>query len=172
MMTSRRPTQDDSAHCWEQEARAHRSWATAFCRRILGDTHLAEDVYHDAWVHICSMGGRYRERGRLRALLYSVLGGLCLNALRKQRRDRRPRTGPAVTENADPIVAGEEAARVRTALDRLGAQERVAVVMRVCEELSHAEIGSALAVSEGYAAVIVFRAKTRLRALLSEGIGR
>jgi RNA polymerase sigma-70 factor (ECF subfamily) len=156
---------------WEHEAERHRARGIAFCYRILGDLHLAEDAYQQAWVHVCASKERYEERGRFGAFLYRLMSNVCLNELKRRSRSAAaivPR--PAAAAPHEAADCGERSARVRDALGTLGPRERVAVVLRECEGHSHAEVGRALGLTEGHAAVLVYRTKKKLHRLLtSEG---
>ncbi len=68
----------------------------------------------------------------------------------------------------DVVVARERAERVRAALDRLPEPQRVVVHLHRFEELSFAEIGKVLGISEGAAKVRAFRAYGQLRAMLAD----
>jgi RNA polymerase sigma-70 factor (ECF subfamily) len=65
------------------------------------------------------------------------------------------------------LVQEELRGRVRAALARLAATDREVLVMRYLEQLSNAEIGSALGISEGAVKMRHLRALVRIRELLA-----
>jgi RNA polymerase sigma-70 factor (ECF subfamily) len=67
------------------------------------------------------------------------------------------------------MIRDELRRRVQDALARLAERDREILVMRHLEEMSAAEIGSILGISEGAVRVRVLRSRTRLRALLDVG---
>jgi RNA polymerase sigma-70 factor (ECF subfamily) len=58
--------------------------------------------------------------------------------------------------------------RVQSALYQLAPRDREILVMRHLEEMSAAEIGTILGISDGAVRVRLLRSLTRLRALLSD----
>jgi RNA polymerase sigma factor (sigma-70 family) len=71
---------------------------------------------------------------------------------------------PVDRPGAEETVALRE--QVRAALQALNAEQRLCVILREYEGLSHREIGAVLGCSEGNARVLVHRARRALRAHL------
>ena len=69
------------------------------------------------------------------------------------------------------LVQEELRGRVRAALARLAATDREVLVMRYLEQLSNADIGAALGISEGAVKMRHLRALERIRALLADELG-
>jgi RNA polymerase sigma-70 factor, ECF subfamily len=160
---------------WEALLREHEPRGRAFCRRILGSADLADDVWQEACLRICQARERYEETARFSTFLYRVLSNVCMNLIRDRCKSRnveqpagdRQFHAPGQRSGADALVASEEFEALRRALDALPTPQRVALVLKVCEGQSHAEIGAILNVSETHAAVLVYRAKKKLCSMLS-----
>jgi RNA polymerase sigma-70 factor (ECF subfamily) len=124
---------------------------TAWLGRKVRDREEAREVFQETWVRAFEGLAELRDGLRLRAWLISIAH----NVLRQ--RMRRPAEAPLaveVEEDRGGAVVGaaierdEFAARARTALGRLSARQREIFRLRVEQELSHAEIGALLAISE------------------------
>ncbi len=70
------------------------------------------------------------------------------------------------TSPSQRVVRDEQASRLREVLDRLGPNDREVLVMCYLEELSFAEIATALGITENAAKVRHFRAMERIRKLI------
>jgi RNA polymerase sigma factor (sigma-70 family) len=150
--------------------------ARRFCRRLLGDAHLAEDVVQEGCLRVMERATPALRAEDLDRYFFRTLTNLSLNALaRRHRRDASLNAAaPAASKAASPDRAAETvelASRAEAALDRLPDRQRCAVVLRVREAMSHREVGDLLGVSEVNAATLVYRGLKRLRELLGEGAG-
>jgi len=146
----------------------HRGMGTAFCRRIVRDSHAAEDLYQEACLRLQRRGVRdLADRAGCRGLLFKTLTNLGRDHLRERAR-ARPTTAPRARER-DPAAAaedGDELARVRAALERIGTRQRRALVLKTVDGLSYREIAARLRVSETNVGVLIHRARERLREIL------
>ena len=142
-----------------------------FFRRSIPDQALAEDLLQTTFVRIHAARHRYRPELPLRPWLFTIAARVRIDELR--RRHRLPRftsdeeldhiemQGPGPSE-LDP----DRKARVRqvqAAIDALPPSQRMIVHLHRFEDMSFAEIGSVLGVSEGAARVRAFRAYAALR---------
>ena len=114
--------------------------------RMLGNADDAEDVQQETFLQAYRRLSSFRGEAAFGTWLYTIAARLCLS--RQRRRATRPKEmlGEAVPF-ADPgerLAAREEAARVQGALDALPPPDRLLIVLRYIEELSHAEIGQVL----------------------------
>ncbi len=78
---------------------------------------------------------------------------------------------PVAEARSDPataVLARERSERVRAALESLSGPQRVVVHLHRFEELSFAEVGEVLGISEGAAKLRAFRAYAELRRLLAD----
>ncbi|PYJ95918.1 MAG: hypothetical protein DME23_22290 [Verrucomicrobia bacterium] len=142
---------------------------SAAVRLVDGDIHLAEEVVQTVFIDL----GR-----QARALSKDVmLGGwlhrhTCFVAARTMRSNRRRqfRERQAVEMNAQQDHSAENLAQVAPILDeainRLGAQDRAAILLRFFEQRDLRSVGEALGSSENAAQKRVTRALERLRTLL------
>lgn len=134
---------------------------------VTRDPEDARDAVQDA------LAGLYRQRSRLpegdefEAYVYRTVVNACLGVIR-----RRPRSLPVAQPEqlrtapvgADPAQAVEAADQVWRLCGTLPPDQRAAVVLRFYEDLSFAEIATALGCKEPTARSHVHRAMLALRA--------
>jgi len=112
----------------------------------------AEDVVQDAFVRFWR--GNYRIDNR--ALLYSAVRSAALDLIRRDQ--RRSRREIEVFNQSDQSVEpqfekGDDSQRhLAAALDRLPRDQREVLVMKIWNELTFAEIGESLGISQNTAA--------------------
>jgi len=139
-----------------------------FALRLTGDPHQAEDVAQETLA-------RALVPGTPRDLPY--LFSIALNLVRSDaRKAARRRSAPVpVEEVADPrspdplarLVALEEKAAFWSALGRIPERERQALILRVAEGLTCAEVAGTLGMTPNAVSCLLHRGKERLRTLLS-----
>jgi RNA polymerase sigma-70 factor (ECF subfamily) len=139
---------------------------------LLGDRAGAEDVTALAFERLYKARSRLdRRRGTPRSLLFTIARNAALDELRRRRRQPELVPDPEPSGVEDP---GEALARlerretVRAALSGLTLREREIVLLKFHGQLSNAELGKVLEISETNAATRLHRALGRLRAICAE----
>lgn len=142
--------------------------------RQSGDAELAADVAQDAFV-------RLYQRGSLpdapEAWLITVAQNLFRNARTRATRRRRLLTverGGDVLADPPPspqeaVCAGEDAARVRAALDRLPERDRQLLILRA-EGFSYRQMARVLGLHEASLGTLLARARRSFRAAYEESV--
>lgn len=153
---------------------AHRSAIYYYVRRMITNEADAEDLTLAAFEKALRAWERRPPEHEIRPWLFRIATNTCLDELRRRQRVQwQPWTAfislfhPSQVAPDNPeesALRSERAALVRTALTKLPARDRAALVMRECHGLSVEEIGQALGISQGAAKVALFRARERLRA--------
>jgi len=140
---------------------------------MLGAGDDADDVGQEAFVRFHQALESFRGESSVRTYLVRIAMSCALNALRGQRRRelRFVRDDVALESAADPGTqqAGADdgqALRIRDALDRLNAEHRAVVVLRLLEERSTKETADILQVPEGTVLSRLSRAIRQLRVTL------
>jgi RNA polymerase sigma-70 factor, ECF subfamily len=135
--------------------------------RALGPRPEVEDLTQEVFMRVFSRIGVLREPGALREFVFAVGVNVLKRELRRRwvRRNVLLSDSGAVPEieapSADP-EAREALARCYVILDKLGARERAAFVLRYMEERTLEEVAVGLGVSLRTAKRIVSRASDRV----------
>jgi RNA polymerase sigma-70 factor, ECF subfamily len=141
------PATDPVAAAW----REHRGHLVDLAYRTLGDVGEAEDVVQEAYVRFARvLAGDGPLIADARGWLTVVTGRLCLDVVRSARR-RREHVSPDVEppdrapDPADLVTLDDEVRHaLGVVLDRLGPDERVALVLHDVFGLPYATVGEVL----------------------------
>jgi RNA polymerase sigma-70 factor (ECF subfamily) len=145
------------------------------CRRLLGDLHDAEEARSETFLRAQQAAASWDGRP-VRAWLLAIASHHCVDRLRRralegrlfEAKDLSPDDLPAHAPNPlSLMLARERSEQLDAALTALPDKYRAPLVLRFLAEQKHAEIAAALNVSEAQVAVLVFRAKSRLREALA-----
>lgn len=128
----------------------------------LRDQDSAEDVTSEVFFKALRAIGRYRPSGHpFSSWLYQI----SINAINDFYRSRRPTqsldSAVAVADSQRPlvdrVVDSSEAARVWAAIDDLPQQQRIAMTLKLGEDLKLAQIGEIMGKSEGAVKLLIHR---------------
>jgi RNA polymerase sigma factor (sigma-70 family) len=132
-----------------------------------GSRAAAEDAVQEALARAWERGERGERIESPRAWVMTVSINLVRSGFRRfvaEQRARR-RLGPAEQRSES---ASDDLVDVRRALDGLPRRQREATVLRYYLDLSVAEVAAAMAVNEGTAKTLLFRARQALASALGE----
>ena len=140
-----------------------------YAEGILGSRSDAEEAVQDAFL-AASRSGRLDE---LRPWLFRATRNAAIDQLRRRRHltvldSESASHGSSASTAGDPHRQAELSADLhllRIGLDRLGEQQRSALVLRELSGLGYREIASVLDVSEANVKVLIFRARQSLQQL-------
>jgi len=141
--------------------------------RVLGDAELAADAAQDAFMNAIGALHTFRGDASLRTWLLRIAANTARSAGRKLTSRREVALEPESAGQSggpDPArvaIARTEADRVAVALEQLPEKQRLAVSLRIYQDLSHREIGEVLDSSEAAARVNYHLGIKRLRELLA-----
>ena len=159
------------------EEHSHRLFRLAY--RIAGNEQDAEDIVQETFIKAHRNLGRYDERATFGAWLSRIASNQALDVVRSRKRgpERVVHTDPDAPdpidrlpeESAGPerrVLSLEVSRRVKSAMSRLTPNERAAFILRHHEEMSVAEIGTTLKMSENATKQAIFRAVRKMRQAL------
>lgn len=123
-----------------------------FARQWVHSLSDAEDIVQEAFVRFW----RKQHSIQNRALLFATVRSIALDLLRRDaRRARREATALAETEHTtEPQfeLGDDNQQQLDAAIDRLPAEQREVLVMKIWNELTFADIASVLGISQNTAA--------------------
>jgi RNA polymerase sigma-70 factor (ECF subfamily) len=140
----------------------------AVVRRIAADDDLAQDYAQEAWIRAIRALPTFRGDARFSTWLHRIAVNAALQSLRKaDARTKReaPATEevPVAPEHADSLLQK----RLERALDQLPEGMREVLILHDVEGYTHEEIGDVLGVTSGTSKSQLFKARAKMRALLS-----
>src|SRR4051794_3961545 len=156
---------------------AHRRRLRAVAYRMLGSVSEADDAVQDAWLRLQGLDPDSIDN--LGAFLTTVVGRVCLDALRSRKARREdpidvhlPEPIVAASDGGDPeheaLLADSVGLALLVVLDRLTPAERLAFVLHDTFGLPFDEIGAIVGRSEPAARKLASRARLRVRGAATE----
>ena len=134
----------------------------------------AEDVAQDVFIKVYNSANKYKSTALFSTWLHRITVNTCLNELRK-RKVRKLFQINKKLENDDGAIVHppghddslEMAKKVKEAISQLPPKQKMAIILRRYEELSHDEIGKAISLSVPAVKSLIFRGMDNLRKKLS-----
>ena len=154
-------------------SRRYTATLLGFVRRMIFDEHRSEEIVQEVLITVWEKRDRFQIGRGFRPWLY----GIAMNRCRQALRDDRQRNWESLQEEATAsslesptqmLVAQETKVLVETAIDRLPAQQRAVVLLRVWEDLAYSEIALTLGCTEGTARSHMHHALKTLRVELEK----
>jgi RNA polymerase sigma-70 factor (ECF subfamily) len=146
----------------------------AYLYRLSGDGATADDLLQKSFLRLLRADPRVATDEDLRNWLFRVSTNVALDHFRQTAR-HRARLKEGVEERIPEYSWGHSETRptdlshdLADAFAELTARERALLWLAHVEQAAHAEIGEALGVKTKSVKVLLFRARTRLRTLLSK----
>ncbi len=135
------------------------------CRRMLRDHDLADEAAQEAFVKAYFALRQYDRSYRFYTWLSRIAFNLCCDALKERRRTVPLGESPEPQSADDPLasaVQSDATARIREQIDKLPADQRRIVLLRIDRELSYEEIGRMLRIPVGTVMSRLYRARQAL----------
>jgi RNA polymerase sigma factor (sigma-70 family) len=136
----RRYVENRSESAFTELVRRHLNLVYATALRVVGDSHMAQDVGQSVFIQLARKAASVRDGNALPGWLYRATCGIGKDTLRGERR-RREREGEAVTRaelSSDPesskAVWNSIAPMLEEAMQQLNEGEQNAIVLRFFED--------------------------------------
>ena len=144
----------------------------AVVRRIAADDDLAQDYAQEAWIRAIRALPTFRGDARFSTWLHRIAVNAALQSLRKaETRTKReapvPDEIPVAPAHGDSLLQK----RLEGALDTLPEGMRQVLILHDVEGYTHEEIGDVLGVTSGTSKSQLFKARAKMRALLTNLAG-
>lgn len=138
-----------------------------YCRKIVADNALAEDLLQETFVKLFDSGKQQRLIENFPAYLMTIARNLCLSHKARTKRSFVPFEDFHITTRDVPYEQKELLQLITTSMDLLPDDYREAFVLREYNGLSYIEIAEIIGESIDVVKVRIFRAKKRLREILA-----
>ena len=149
--------------------REHSPRLFALARRMTGSPQESEDLLQEIFLQVHRKLDSYRGDSALGTWLYRLAIRQCLDFLRSRHGRMRASSRPLEDDSTHmPSTRETHAARIdiERAVAKLPEGCRVAFVLHDVEGLEHKQIGEMLGVTESTSKSQVFKARSKLRAML------
>lgn len=150
---------------WSQ----HAPHIDAVVRRLVGNADDAVDIAQEVWIQIFKALPSYRGDSQFGTWAHRIAVNRTLNALRRTRRLAKLETD--IDEETASVEHGSDrallAATIEEAAARLSPGARTVFLMHDVEGYTHEEIAAELGITAGGSKSQLFKARARLRKLLS-----
>lgn len=156
---------------FEQLVRENQNKIYAVCLNMMKNTHDAQDAAQETFIKAYSAIGGFRGDSSVLTWLTKIAVRCCLDMLRKRKEtvDIETEFDLASEETTESISErNRTAALVRKAVAELPKDMRIVIVLRDIEGLPYEEIGKILKMTEGTVKSRIFRAREKLRKILTD----
>ena len=168
------PDEISETQTFDDLVREHRGSVYGLCYRYAGNRADAEDLAQEVFLRAYRGLSGFRGEASLSTWVYRIAVNVCLNwvSLRKRRVEELP--ADLVDPGLSPMERlgrKEATAAVHMAVARLPERQRLTLVLRVYQELTHKEIADIMDCPVGTAKANVFFALKNLRKYLEAEAG-
>ena len=173
-------------HAFEVLINRHQRSVLNFIFRFLGNRADAEDLTQEVFLRVWKAAGTYKPDAKFTTWLYRIATNLCINRqhairIRKlfvqshvQEQIQNSKDSSIIGESAgilspeERLIDSEQSVRLLNALNELPAKQRVAIVLRIYDEMSYQEIAQIMDRSVSSVDSLLIRAKKNLHRKLVE----
>jgi RNA polymerase sigma-70 factor (ECF subfamily) len=145
----------------------------AVVRRIAGDDELAKDYAQEAWIRAIRALPNFRGDSRFSTWLHRIAVNSALQALRGAE-SRAKREAPLPQHVAAPAFTRDALLerRLESAMDQLPEGMRRVLILHDVEGYTHEEIAEVMGVTGGTSKSQLFKARAKMREMLTSHEGR
>lgn len=113
----------------------------SYALSLIGNRHDAEDILHDCIVKIYASAKSYRPQGKPMAWMIRIAKNLCLERIRKRKRENTVTLDSEELElSADPVAEAEDRLMVEGFMRMLSEEERTIVALHLTAGFTFREI--------------------------------
>jgi len=172
-------------HAFEVLIRRHQRSVLNFIFRFMGTRTDAEDLTQELFLRIWKAAGAYKPEAKFTTWFYRIATNLCINKQRairirrlfakshseEQRRGSKNAffigDGAELLTPEDRLLDSEQSVQLLNALIELPTSQRLAIVLRIYDEMSYQEISQIMDRSISAVDSLLIRAKKNLRKKLT-----
>ena len=147
-----------------------------FATRMLLERQRAEEVLQETLMKAWQEAARYDpEKARLSTWLHQIAHNLCIDILRRQRREQ------PLAENAETIIGSDESPeslvhtqetqrQLTSAVSALSQRHRTALILTYYQSLPNRDVAQIMGISVRALESLLVRARRELKTILEESI--
>jgi len=172
------------SHAFEILVRRHQLSVLNFIYRFIGDRIEAEDLAQEVFLRAWQSAATYKPTAKFTTWIYRIAANLCINKQRSDRVRRLFMVPPSHKEEEDLgnefsadhaskspspedlLLEAERKRQILSALRRLPANQRIAIILNKYEGLSYKEIAGIIGCSVSAVDSLMVRAKRNLQGKL------
>jgi len=163
------------AAAFETLIKRYRNSVVNFIYRYVGDRYSAEDLAQEVFLRVYSSAAGFEPKGKVSTWVFKIAYNLSLNEISRRNKIRLlcdTKTGNGVEPVAQDSFECEELREsMMDHIRCLPEKQKAALLLRVNEELSYAEIANILSSSVSGVESLIFRARENLRKMLAGKAG-
>lgn len=154
---------------FESLIRQYQGRVVNFIARYLGDRYAAEDLAQEAFLRVYRAAPRFEPKTRVSTWIFRIAYNLILTEIkhRKRRENLCEALSRGGEDGSEPFADASERyeleEEIESAVGKLAANQRAALLLRVNEGLTYQEIGEILGTSVGSVESLLFRARRNVR---------
>jgi RNA polymerase sigma-70 factor (ECF subfamily) len=166
--------QKGSPAAFEELVRQHQRMIHSLTFRMTGSLADAEDLAQETFLRAYAQIGTFRGTAKFSTWLYRIAVNICLNWRQSEARRFQLQANCAEEFSAQHLngesasVENQSSQQVQSALMKLPAKQRAAIVLTIYDGLNHAEAAQILGCSETTVSWRVFAARRKLKRWLSK----
>ena len=169
---------DQAAFC--ELVKMHQNAVIGTVAKMLSNASEAEDIAQQVFLRLWKSAPRYEAKAKFTTFLFTIARNLVFNETRRKQRRKEhsleEKEENSFSEMADQhspapdneILKMELRAQVDNAIQALPQKQRMAVILRRYENMPYEQIAEVLELSVPAVKSQLFRARTKLRELLSD----
>jgi RNA polymerase sigma-70 factor (ECF subfamily) len=144
----------------------------SYIRRALGDAALADDILQETFYRFLRAQLPALERFQMKAYLYRTASSLLSDHWRRLKREQRWNLGRLFGGESAKDEGARQGGGAMLLFARLKPQQQTLLWLAYVEGFDHREVAAAMHLKEKSVRVLLFRARKKLAAMLSqEGFG-
>jgi len=172
-------------HAFETLVYRHQRPLLNFIFRFMGNRTDAEDLTQEVFLRVWKAAGAYKSDAKFTTWLYRITTNLCINKQRanrirrlfagshsqEQRQDSKDSfitgEGAELLTPEDRLINSEQSVQLLNALNELPTTQRIAIVLKIYDEMSYQEIAQIMDRSVSAVDSLLIRAKKNLHKKLT-----
>lgn len=157
----------DSVKAFDEIYRRYSSKVYSYCRKVLNNSEVANDVFQDTFSRFYESAKVDKKMTNVSGYLIRIARNLCLNEKARKYNDKVSLEDITLPSIDKAYGSKQLSELLETAIEDLPEQYREALVLKEFMDMSYKEIAESLDLTLPIVRIRIYRAKNKLRELLS-----